>query len=75
MSTFAICETYNLIPDYVNNKIITVAHTCFLASAGIEVLEVSNNKDEGDVRVLVRSLRSRRTTLCRYGWVIQDICI
>lgn len=75
MSTFTICETYNLIPDYVNNKIIAVAHTCFLARAGVEVLEVSNKKDEGDVRVLVRSLCSRRTTLCMYGWVIKDICI
>lgn len=75
MSTFTICETYNLIPDYVNNKIIAVAHTCFLARAGIRVLEVSNKKDEGDVRILVRSLRSPRTTLCKYGWVIRDICI
>lgn len=64
MSIFTICETYNLIPDYVNNKII-----------GTEVLEVSNKKDEKDVRVLVRSLRSRRTTLCKYGWVMHDICI
>lgn len=75
MSTFTICETYNFIPDYVNNKIIPVAHTCFLARAGIDVLEVSNKKDEGDVRVLVRSLRSPRTMLCMYGWVIKDICI
>lgn len=64
MSTFTICETYNLIPDYVNNKII-----------GTEVLEVSNKKDEGDVGVLVISLHSPRITSCQYGWVIQDICI
>ena len=75
MSTFTICETYNLIPDYVNNKVITIAHTCFLARAGIDVLTVSNKKNEGDVRVLVRSLRSPRTTLCKYGWVIRDVCI
>lgn len=61
MSTFTICQTYNLTQDYVNNKII-----------GIEVLEVSNKKDVG---VLVRSLHSPRITSCQYGWVIQDVCI
>lgn len=75
MSTFTICETYNLVPDYVNNKVITIVHTCLLAKAGIDVLKVSNKNNVGDVIVLVKSLRSPRTTLCRYGWVLQDICI
>lgn len=61
MSTFTICQTYNLTQGYVNNKII-----------GIEALEVSNKKDVG---VLVRSLHNPRITSCQYGWIIQDVCI
>ena len=61
MSTFIIYQTYDPTQVYVNNKII-----------GIEVLEVSNKKDAG---VLVRTLRSPRTTSCQYGWVIHDVCI